>query len=164
MKNKKIILMILSWLLVGINLFLIFNFSSQDASQSSQTVNTVIVNTIGEDNLEKLADKYTMETVILFIRKIGHFLEFMSLGFFFCIAYFNTFKNEKKITWLFAFGSGVLCASIDEISQSFSPGRVPMVKDVLIDGLGIFSGVSIAILLLHLSFLIFNHYHKGKKI
>ncbi len=76
------------------------------------------------------------------LRKIAHFLEFCSLGFF--LGWFTRMVREKK--WqcvLYPVIAGITVAAVDETIQIFVPGRGPMLRDVGIDSLGVLLGVGL---------------------
>lgn len=76
------------------------------------------------------------------LRKIAHFLEFCSLGFF--LGWFTRMLREKKWQCVFyPIIAGVTAAAVDETIQIFVPGRGPMLRDVGIDSLGVLLGVSL---------------------
>lgn len=127
-KNKRVIL---AWFLLISWTIIIFFFSSQIASDSSNLSGGVMgfVN-----NLLKLSlDMHT-------IRKIAHFSEYFILG----ILSLNVLSCYQKVSLkrnaealLFCF----LYACSDEIHQVFVPGRGPAIFDVLIDTLGSLVGI-----------------------
>ena len=74
------------------------------------------------------------------IRKAAHFLEYTILFFLF----FRGFKNTTKLTLiralLFSFICSVLYAISDEFHQTLVDGRSGMVRDVVIDTIGVLTG------------------------
>lgn len=70
------------------------------------------------------------------LRKIAHFTEFAALGM--CLAWL--FGMLRK-AWGVPLLCGAAAACIDEGLQSLSPGRAPMVLDVLIDSSGVLAGI-----------------------
>jgi len=76
----------------------------------------------------------------LIIRKTAHFLEYVILFFLF----FRGFKNTTKLTLprvlFFSFICSVLYAVSDEFHQTLVDGRSGMVRDIVIDSAGVFSG------------------------
>ena len=101
---------------------MIFLFSSQPGEESSKISNDLI------------------------IRKLGHFSEYMTLGFFsFC--YLSNFfiENNKKIdfkkTVILSFLFSVIYASTDEFHQTFVIGRDGNIVVVLIDSSGSLVGI-----------------------
>lgn len=106
----------------------IFLFSSQPGEESSKISNDLI------------------------IRKLGHFSEYMTLGFFsFC--YLSNFfignnkKKDFKKTVILSFLFSVIYASTDEFHQTFVVGRDGNIVDVLIDSSGSLVGILLSSIL-----------------
>lgn len=101
---------------------MIFLFSSQPGEESSKISNDLI------------------------IRKLGHFSEYMTLGFF-SFSYLSNFfiENSKikdfKKTVILSFLFSVIYASTDEFHQTFVVGRDGNIVDVLIDSSGSLVGI-----------------------
>ena len=107
---------------------MIFLFSSQPGEESSKISNDLI------------------------IRKLGHFSEYMTLGFFsFC--YLSNFfignnkKTDFKETVILSFLFSVIYASTDEFHQTFVVGRDGNIIDVLIDSSGSLVGILLSSIL-----------------
>ena len=101
---------------------MIFLFSSQAGAESSKISNDLI------------------------IRKLGHFSEYMLLGFFSFCYLSNLFIEKNKMrdfkkTVIFSFLFSVLYASSDEFHQTFVVGRDGNIVDVLIDSSGALVGI-----------------------
>ncbi|WP_371452184.1 VanZ family protein [Gemella sp. 20925_1_85] len=103
----------------------IFLFSSQPGEESSKISNDLI------------------------IRKLGHFSEYMTLGFF-SFSYLsnlfienNNIKDFKK-TGILSFLFSIIYASSDEFHQTFVPGRDGNIVDVLIDSSGALVGILVS--------------------
>ena len=101
---------------------MIFLFSSQAGAESSKISNKLI------------------------IRKLGHFSEYMALGFFSFCYLTNIFMEKDKMrdfkkTVIFSFLFSVLYASSDEFHQTFVAGRDGNIVDVLIDSSGALVGI-----------------------
>ena len=104
---------------------MIFLFSSQPGEESSKISNDLI------------------------IRKLGHFSEYMTLGFFsFC--YLSNFfiqnnnKRDLKKTVILSFFFSIIYALSDEFHQTFVPGRDGNIVDVLIDSSGALVGILVS--------------------
>ncbi|MBC2856185.1 VanZ family protein [Cetobacterium sp. 2A] len=108
---------------------LIFYFSSQPVTISLKQSNFI-------------ADFFNFNLPFIDIRKLAHFVIYLSLGFCFCLAFEVKTKKQFFLTMLFIF----IFACSDELHQSFSPGRGPRFSDVLIDTLGSFFGINMAII------------------
>ena len=89
---------------------MIFLFSSQAGPESSKISNDLI------------------------IRKLGHFSEYMALGFF-------SFCYSTNIFMILSFLFSVLYASSDEFHQTFVAGRDGNIVDVVIDSSGALVGI-----------------------
>lgn len=83
------------------------------------------------------------------LRKIAHFLEFCSLGL--CLGWL--FAMVKKHPVAIPLACGVATACIDETIQIFVPGRGPGILDVLIDTLGVCTGLA----LLYAAYYVYKH-------
>ena len=114
---------------------------------------------ISENNKYKYKYKYEYSAnVQKIVRKNAHYFLYMIggviLSVFFCV---NSIKrvnknksNEKEIaiikkdkTIFYAIIVGIIYAFTDEFHQKFVPGRTSSLKDVLIDSLGVITGVII---------------------
>ena len=107
---------------------MIFLFSSQPGEESSKISNDLI------------------------IRKLGHFSEYMTLGFF-SFSYLsnlfvenNNIKDFKK-AGILSFLFSVIYASSDEFHQTFVVGRDGNIIDVLIDSSGSLVGILLSSIL-----------------
>lgn len=147
---KNIVFMILALLVM----IMIFMFSAQDADRSSavsdgivERIAPVIISDYDSLDPEIRAEKVELLSFIL--RKCAHFTEFAALGF--CL--YNALpagRSKKMISLTLPALIGVLYAVSDEFHQHFSKGRVPSVRDVLIDSSGVVFGIILAIFLLYL--------------
>ena len=70
------------------------------------------------------------------LRKIAHFTEFTALG---CLLCWRAGMLKKQTYVPFLWGTAAAC--IDECIQIFTPGRSPMVMDVLLDSCGVLTGL-----------------------
>ena len=69
--------------------------------------------------------------------KLLHVIEYFFLGILGYRAYKNKYKYIAIIVSIF----GILFGCIDEVWQSFIPGRYPSYYDVIADGIGVILGV-----------------------
>ncbi len=123
---------ILKTLLLILWLTLIYYFSSQSGTISSNTSGRLLV-LIG--NFLKVSDIESFVSSFSFlIRKTAHFTEYFIL-FLISINCFKEYSTSNKIA-IIALIFCVLCASFDEFHQLFVDGRSGQVKDVLIDSCG----------------------------
>lgn len=78
------------------------------------------------------------------LRKVAHFAEYALLGFL-SLFFPRVFLKGKRREYFALLPFGLLIASADEILQFFSPGRVPLFTDVLIDLGGFLFGLLCAL-------------------
>lgn len=130
--NKK---KVLSWVLLISWLLIIFLFSSQTGSESSNVSNGVL------KILESITHiPLTSDVASFVIRKLAHFTEYAILGVL-CANLLNAYQKLtiKNLIWIFLFC--VLYASSDEFHQMFVGGRAPRIFDVVIDSCGSAVGI-----------------------
>ena len=119
---------IVSWLLFILWCLLIFFFSSQGGSESTE--------------VSSIFAKLLSFLPLLWVRKLAHFFEFFVLGLLFTnlLKQYHTIDN-KMLLYSFLF---CLCYAIsDEVHQLFVDGRAPRIMDVFID----FCGSSLGIII-----------------
>jgi len=136
---------ILIVLLTG-TFYIIFGFSSQNATQSSgisKKVSETIVEITNKDKPTQEKNK-----IVKFleprIRKLAHFSIYTVVGFLLMTLCF-TYKisiNKKIIISLII---GFIYACSDELHQTFVAGRSGEARDILIDTSGVFVGILISI-------------------
>ena len=144
MKRKLNIRQIIFVVLSVLCMTVIFIFSADNAEDSSEKsgriVKAVVKIFVSDfDEMDNEKQEEILGNVSFFVRKAAHFSIFMTLGF--CVSgIFGKIKllsQNTPITLLFCF----LYACSDEFHQSFSPGRAPQVRDVLIDTSGALTGI-----------------------
>jgi VanZ family protein len=101
------------WLPALIWMSLIFFFSSQPTVQAS-----------------------TIDVRDFFIKKLAHVVEYFILAILidYSLRHTTHFSRTKRLIFTLLFV--VVYASSDEFHQSFTPGREPHIRDVIIDILG----------------------------
>ncbi len=130
MNKKKTII---SWILVGILMFIIFYFSNQASCVSSGTSSGIT---------RRLFDLFNLDEYLVFdtfhglIRKIAHFCIYFVLGILVYNALFNTLKKYYIELLLYSILIVMLYAFSDEVHQLFIVGRSGEFRDVLIDTSG----------------------------
>ena len=167
-RNYRVILLavlVLGWMGV------IFAFSSQNGTKSSETsgrvVNTVItVIKPNYDSLPKSEQISFRDAVTFFVRKGAHFTEYAILGVLLFLFFYEwrprLFWTQNKgqqssglsasglqlrmyRVWLAAWVIATLYAATDEFHQMFTGGRSPQLRDVCIDSSGAAVGCLIAL-------------------
>jgi len=131
-------------------MYIIFYFSSQNSDDSTQTsskaVETVIKLFFGDYNSMPTEKQLEItDTVTFAVRKAAHFTIYLILGF--CVSGIYKKNKFKSIHTPLTVTICMLYACSDEFHQSFSPGRSPQIRDVLIDTCGSFTGLIIFIVL-----------------
>ena len=64
------------------------------------------------------------------------------------MAFFETYKLKELDKLGFSLIIGIVYASSDEIHQCFTPGRGPLLTDIIIDTMGVFLGILLVMLIL----------------
>lgn len=142
---------ILAWTSIFIWSGVIFQFSAQNAEESStlsQGLSKVLYQMIS--SLPGI--KFEISFFHSLLRKSAHFLIFFILALLLLNA-FRISGFDFNYSALYTIIIAVIYAALDEYHQSFIPGRAAELRDVLIDSLGIFSAVGIyRLVLLFLGF------------
>ncbi|MBO5478787.1 MAG: VanZ family protein [Clostridia bacterium] len=140
MKVKKVV----SIILVIVWMSIVFSFSNQQGESSGNTsrkVSEIIVNIIDFQN------KYTDEqkeglvkTIEPVIRKLAHYTIYAIGGIIIANCVYQFYNKEKTLIGISTI-IGVLYAVSDELHQLMVDGRSGNIKDVIIDSLGIITGI-----------------------
>lgn len=132
---------------------MIFSFSAQNGETSGSLSGSIALKTAqvfdkltfghrSEENIALLAEKLEFP-----IRKAAHFIEYAVLGclwfFFFRIFLGKAGGKKQCICMLVCVGIVFLSAAGDEFHQTFISGRSGNFKDVLLDTVGGFTGISL---------------------
>jgi len=139
----NIIRIILIISLIGV-FSVIFGFSSQDAEKSGGISEKIIqiltknIKTIQE--MPELEKEEILSRIESIIRKIAHFSIYTVVGLL-LMALASTYNIDEMSRISISLITGLLYASSDEIHQCFTPGRGPMITDVIIDTMGILFGI-----------------------
>lgn len=118
--------------------YIIFNFSLQPAYISDEQSGLFVrISLLILENFPNIQISKDILTTI--IRKTAHFLEYGALGVSVSLVVY-TFKEEhKRYKWWYLYG--FIIPIIDEIIQSFVPGRSCQVSDMLLDMSGYVTGL-----------------------
>lgn len=144
-KNKKRMIIQISWLAVILWMILIYNLSSQVAEQSdklSKGVTEIIIEIV-----ERVAPKaeFDISSYNHIVRKYAHFFAYLVLGIL-VTAMRKSGRNSLKGVVL-TLSICVLYAISDEVHQFFVQGRGSQVTDVLIDSAGAMVGIGVYMLI-----------------
>lgn len=148
----NIIRMILIIFLIGI-FTTIFGFSNQNSEVSggiSKKVTEYIVKFFPsiEKNSE-IKKQEIMNKLEKIIRKIAHFSIYTLVGLL-LMGLMKTYKIKEIDQVGLSMIIGIIYASTDEIHQAFIPGRSVQLTDVMLDSIGVLTGVFIVMLLLEI--------------
>ena len=133
---------ILPWSLIIVWMGLIFFFSHQPATESSELSSGIteaivdVINVIVPDN-DLMSSK---QSINLIIRKGAHFGVYLVLGLLVSNGLIYSNISKSKVFYL-ALLICVLYAISDEFHQLYVPGRSGQVSDVLLDSTGSLSGI-----------------------
>lgn len=154
---------IFALLTIGI-MFLIFYFSMENSSESSSrsgTVTEFIIKLFVHDYQEMSISekKGILHEFEHIIRKLAHFSIYTALGFLASL----TIGKHKFISTgsFFVLTFGFLYACSDEFHQYFVPGRACQFKDVLIDTIGVITGIIISVIAFHIYNAIKNKFSES---
>lgn len=131
----------------------IFSFSNQNGTESSgisKKVTTAITKNVKKiKSLDKKEQEQVLEKIEKVIRKLAHFSIYMVVGILMMLL-MSTYQLKQIDRIATSLITGMLYASSDEIHQIFIPMRSAMITDVMIDTLGVATGISLVILVLRL--------------
>ena len=150
---RKTWLRILLWLLVVLWMGIIFRFSAQKAEDSDRTSGEVVNWLVPSADQEVLAmpaeeqPAYVVHWTFM-VRKSAHFILFTGMG----VLAFAAFSMDLAARRAFpaALALGTVWAVLDEVHQSFVPGRSGEFRDVCIDVSGVLAGAACLLLVLWL--------------
>lgn len=140
MNTKKIIstILVILWMLT------IFYFSHQQGTGSSNTskkVANTIVNIIDlKHQMQDEQKEELVEKIEPYIRKLAHFTIY-AIGGMLLVNCAYAYEMADKRAIINASSIGVFYAVTDEIHQLFVNGRSGRALDVVIDSIGIFTGI-----------------------
>lgn len=144
---KKKIVIGFSVVLTLATLVAIWRFSAQDSSET-MALSGGLAREVWqwlEGMVEKWGGGLSLLGVEAVLRKLAHFGVFMLLG----VGLTGTFIWQRRVpVWKVVILVGVVCAGVDELHQSFVPGRNPAVFDVLIDTFGVCVGMGLVLLVM----------------
>lgn len=146
--SRKITLAVrgLLWLCVLGIVCMIFGFSAQNGTISSDTSGKIVEEVIhlvdaDYENREPEPQATIYAFVDRLVRKMAHFTEYAALGFFLrLLAGCYGWHPPTRLCWL----AGTLYACTDELHQLFIAQRTAMWQDVLLDSAGVLAGITVA--------------------
>lgn len=163
MKVKKAICIIL----VIIWMSAMFWFSNQQGTGSSSTskkVSQIIVNIIDIKKQYTDVEKEEIINVVEpIIRKLAHYTLYAIGGILIANCVYQFCSEEKRVIATSAI-IGILYATSDEIHQLMVPGRSGSIKDVIIDSIGILTGIALFLLAKEIIKIMLAKFEKAKEV
>ena len=150
LSKRKIIFAILSLICMVV----IFCYSARNADLSTRDSNEIGL-MIGEITIEDFnqwpeAQQISYaESIDHPVRKMAHFLEYMTLGMLLFGAIYDK-KNKYVSNVIPPFIIGAVYAATDELHQTIVSGRSGQITDVLLDSAGVLTGLIIISLIISL--------------
>ena len=145
--DKKIQVKIINIILIVAWMGIVFEFSNQKGTKSSNTsrkVTVAVVQAVSDKTVEE--NEPIIEKTEKVIRKLAHYTIYTVGGFLIMnYTYTTNLKLKEKVLYSIAFGTGY--AVTDELHQFFMPGRSARVFDVGIDTLGVLTGITIYVMI-----------------
>lgn len=150
MTTKRKITLIISWLLAGVCMAIIFSLSHQPSTESAE-LSTNVMNLVG-----RIFTKFVEAIGHDNFRSLAHALEYCGLALLLFNAYYHTFLKPCA---LLSFASSVVYSLADEIHQIFIEGRAFQLVDLAIDAVGSLAGVAAG----YIIYLFITKHLRGKK-
>lgn len=142
----RIVLKPMSFLPAVLVMVLIFRFSAQTGTESAK-LSLRVSQYVVSGTEHWFGIRLTEEQLEQAVRQIHHYVRKLAhMGIYFILAVsvaFPLYVYGVRGIWLMLV-AGLICigyAGFDEYHQSFVAGRGPSVKDVAIDGVGVFFGI-----------------------
>lgn len=163
MKAKKVICIIL----VIIWMSAMFGFSNQQGAGSSSTskkVSEIIVNIIDiKQHYSETEREQIIKLIEPVIRKLAHYTLYAIGGILItnCVCQFC--DKEKHVIIISAI-IGMTYAVSDELHQLMVPGRSGNIKDVIIDSIGILTGIALFLLANKIIKIVLEKIKKAKEV
>lgn len=127
----------------------IFGFSNQNSETSSglsQKVTNFVVEIVPTiKNMPEAEKEKVVDRIESIVRKIAHYSIYTLVGIL-LMSLMSTYKLKEFDRIAVSLIIGVIYASTDEIHQAFVPGRGPMITDVILDSIGVLTGICIVLL------------------
>lgn len=145
-KMLRFLLKPLSFLPALCMMYLIFSFSAQTGVQSSHLSLKIsakivsVANRVLELGLDSAQTAHYVQSIHYYVRKLAHVTEYFLLAVSISLP---LYVYRLRGFWL-VIAAGIFCvgfACLDEYHQSFVAGRGPSAHDVVIDSIGIFTGI-----------------------
>ncbi len=160
MKIKQI----LSTILVVLWMITIFNFSQQQGTRSSKTSQKISRIIIGICDMKKDISQEEKENLVIvlepIVRKLAHYFIYMIGGMLIinCLYVFGV----RRYVSIYSSIIGIIYSITDETHQLFVNGRSGSIHDVLIDTIGILTGIVMFFLIQKMMNMLINSRQRRK--
>lgn len=126
----------------------IFSFSARPAVESQEQ--SYFIGRMVADVVQRISGfawsgeqrQLFVEGIDFYIRKGAHASEYAVLGML-ILWVMDNFGRLPRGAWRWGWLAGTLYAVSDEVHQCFVPGRACQLRDMIIDGLGVFAGIGL---------------------
>ena len=151
--TKWVLRHIAVWIPAICIMFIIFNFSSMAADDSSNT--SIPIAELVMQKIEQFTgvsfdvNSASYDLIHHCVRKAGHFLEYMALGCTLVLPFAFICEGKEKYRFRVVFCSELFAACYactDEFHQIFVDGRDGNLTDVGIDSLGALAGICVGLI------------------
>ena len=136
---------IISVMFVAIWMIIVFCFSAQGgqgSTYSSKRAANIVVNIINiNGKMNNVQKQELVDRIDPYIRKLAHYTIYIIGGFLITNAIYKFMTIENRVIIKSSL-VGILYAISDEIHQLFVPGRSGRAVDVIIDSLGVLTGIA----------------------
>ena len=124
--------------------------NSKTSGGISQKVTDILVKYIPAiQNAEEPQKQEMIDRTESVVRKIAHFSIYTLVGIL-LMGLMSTYKLKELDRIATSLIIGMIYASTDEIHQAFIPGRGPLITDVILDTLGVITGIFLLMLIIEL--------------
>ena len=148
---KRTLFRIVILMLLAGTFVTIFGFSNQNGESSSSVSRKVarkIINVFPyTKDLSETTKTKIVERSQPIIRKLAHFSIYTAVGIL-IMTFISTYNVKLLKKFIISILVGLSYAISDEFHQSFIPGRTASPIDVIIDTVGVFTGIIIVLILI----------------
>ena len=130
-------ILILIWMIV---LFLFSNDNAEVSDNKSSKIAEQVVEIITTNETPPAKKAELVKKINPIVRKIAHF-SLYALGGLLIMSYIDLYNLNDFEKIILSFIAGGMYAGFDETHQMFIPGRTKLLTDVIIDSLGVLTGI-----------------------
>lgn len=163
MNIKKVayIILVIVWM---ITMFLFSNQQGTGSSSTSRKASEIVVNIM---NIKKQYTDLEKEEIVKqlepIVRKLAHYVLYAIGGILIANCVYQFVINENRLILTSAI-IGMLYSISDEMHQLIIPGRSGNIKDVIIDSIGILTGIALFLLAKEIIKMVIVKMEKTKEV